>query len=145
MHDSHIYTNSILCLFMCYIKRLCDHVTSETFVNKPGFDSGSYSAEKFHMLQLSDKLTIVLHSKQEMSSENKLVFYVNGREVSFHASNVDYYVTWITMIFSTLCWIIQLLGLYQSIILFAITCLLDHSRSNCEVTIQHSTVQLSQI
>lgn len=70
-----------------------------------------------------------------MSSENKLVFYVNGREVSFHASNVDYYTTWISKV-SAPC--AGLLGLYQSIILFAITCLLDHSRSNCEVTIQHS-------
>lgn len=54
MHDSHIYTNSILCLFMYYIKRLCDHVTSETFVNKPGFafsfDSVLFCREVSHAL-----------------------------------------------------------------------------------------------
>lgn len=50
MHDSHIYTNSILCLFVYYIKRLCDHVTSETFVNKPGFDSVLFCREVSHAL-----------------------------------------------------------------------------------------------
>lgn len=44
-----------------------------------------------------------------MLFENKLVFYVNGREVSFYVSNVDYYIMWISKVF---LFCVGLLGLY---------------------------------